>query len=74
MNRLRQIRKSAGITLNEYLSKRRIAYVAEELKQHPDTNIQELFIKAGYRHQSTAWRHFQKGKGCSPTEFINNIR
>lgn len=63
-----------GMTFNEYLAKRRIDYVVEELKLHPEANIQELFIKAGYRHRSTAWRHFQKQKGISPTEFIENLR
>lgn len=67
-------KRHTGMTFNEYLAKRRIDYVAEELKQHPDTNIQELFIKAGYRHRSTAWRHFQKQKGISPTEYIESLR
>ena len=67
-------KRHTGMTFNEYLAMRRIDYVTEKLKQHPDTNIQELFIKAGYRHRSTAWRHFQKQKGVSPTEFAENLR
>ena len=67
-------KRHTGMTFNEYLSKRRIDYVAEELKQHPDTNIQELLIHAGYRHRSTAWRHFQKQKGISPTEYIESLK
>jgi AraC-like DNA-binding protein len=48
--------------------------VVEELKRNPDANIQELFIDAGYRHRSTAWRQFQKLKGVSPTEFVSSLK
>ena len=63
-----------GMTFGEYITKRRIDYVAERLKYNPDANIQELFIEAGYRHRSTAWRHFQKLKGVSPTEFAEGSK
>lgn len=63
-----------GMTFGEYITKRRIDYVAERLKHNPDANIQELFIEAGYRHRSTAWRHFQKLKGVSPTEFAEGSK
>lgn len=67
-------RHHTGMTFGEYLTKRRIDYVAEELRQHPDANIQNLFIKAGYRNRTTAWRQFQKLKDLSPTEFVENVK
>lgn len=53
-------KRNAGMTFSEYVSRRRIAYVAEELKRNPQANIQELFFHAGFRHRSTAWRHYHK--------------
>lgn len=67
-------KRHTGMTFSEYITKCRIDYVVEELKRNPDANIQELFIDAGYRHRSTAWRQFQKLKGVSPTEFVSSLK
>lgn len=67
-------KRYSGMTFSEYITKRRIDYVAEELKRHSTANIQELFVDAGYRHRSTAWRHFRELKGVSPTEFVNTVK
>lgn len=67
-------KRHTGMTFSEYISKCRVDYVVEELKRNPEANIQELFIDAGYRHRSTAWRQFRKLKGVSPTEFIESLK
>jgi YesN/AraC family two-component response regulator len=67
-------KRNTGMTFSEYITKRRIDYVAEELRCRPESNIQDLFVDAGYRHRSTAWRHFHKLKGISPSDYLENLK
>ncbi|MBR5542165.1 MAG: AraC family transcriptional regulator [Bacteroides sp.] len=67
-------KRNTGMTFSEYITKRRIDYVAEELRRRPESNIQDLFIDAGYRHRSTAWRHFHKLKGISPSDYLESLK
>ena len=67
-------KQNTGMTFVEYITHRRISYVVEELKKHPEANIHELFNYVGYRQRSTAYRNFQKITGMSPTEFLNSIK
>ena len=67
-------KKFAGCTFSEYIAKRRIEYVASELKRNPKANLQALFSYAGFRQRSTAYRNFQKIMGVSPTEFLESLK
>lgn len=49
---------------------RPIDYVCQQLRKDPNIPVQTLFIDAGYRSRTTAWRHFTTIVGCTPSEFV----
>ena len=57
-------------SLSDMLHRRRIDYICQCLLTNPNANVQNLFYDAGYRSRATAWRHFTKIVGYTPTEFI----
>ena len=68
---IQQAAKQLGFTsLSDMLNRRRIDYVCQQLRKDPNTSIQTLFIDAGYRSRTTAWRHFTSIVGCTPREFV----
>ena len=68
---IQQAAKELGFeSLSDMLHRRRIDYVCQQLNQSPNANVQDLFYDAGYRSRATAWRHFTKIVGCTPSEFI----
>ena len=67
-------RRNAGRTFSEYIAHRRIGYVVEVMKSHPDADIHQLFSDVGYRHRSTAWRNFHKVTGLTFAEFVEQLR
>ena len=68
---IQQAAKDLGfVSLSDMLHRRRINYVCQRLNQSPNANVQDLFYDAGYRSRATAWRHFTKIVGCTPSEFI----
>ena len=66
-------KQNVGMTFTEYISHRRIDYVAETLKSDPQSNLNEIFNYVGYRQRSTAWRNFQKVQGVTPSEYIESL-
>ena len=62
------------MTFVEYITQRRIRYIAEVLERQPETNLNELFNYVGYRQRSTAYRNFQKITGLTPTEFVEGLK
>lgn len=66
-------KRNTGMTFTEYINKRRIDSVVEVLTRNPKSHIQDVFLDAGYRQRSTAWKNFHKFMGVSPTEFIENL-
>ena len=68
---IQQAAKKLGFAnLSDMLNRRRIDYVCQQLRKDPNTPIQTLFIDAGYRSRTTAWRHFTSIVGCTPREFV----
>ena len=57
-------------SLSDMLHRRRIDYICQCLLTNPNANVQNLFYDAGYRSRATAWRHFTRIVGHTPTEFI----
>ena len=68
------IKQNTGLTFNEYINRRRINYVIEQLKLNPEINISKLFEFVGYTQRSTAVRNFQKITGITPAEFVASIK
>ena len=67
-------KRNVGMTFVEYITRRRIDYVADSLRKNPKANLKELFNYVGYRQRSTAWRNFQKIMGMTPTEFVESLK
>ena len=67
------IKQNTGLTFNEYINRRRINYVIEQMKLNPEINISKLFDFVGYTQRSTAVRNFQKITGITPAEFVASI-
>ena len=68
---IQQAAKQLGFdNLSDMLNRRRIDYVCQQLRKDPNTPVQTLFIDAGYRSRTTAWRHFTSIVGCTPSEFV----
>ena len=67
-------RRNTGSSFGEYIAHRRIAFVVEEMKLHPDANIQDLFQKAGFRQRTTAWKCFHKIMQMSPSEYLATLK
>ena len=63
------IKKETGYRPNEYINRKRIAYVCSRLEQDPDQNLQDVFFDAGYRVRTTAWRNFREIVGVTPSEY-----
>ena len=57
-------------SLSDMLHRRRIDYICQCMLTNPNANVQDLFYDAGYRSRATAWRHFTRIVGYTPTEFI----
>jgi len=66
-------REHSGMTFADYIKRKRIDYVASQLKKNPSQNIKNLFFEAGYRSYPTAWRHFKEIKGMLPTEYTASL-
>lgn len=67
-------KRNTEMTFVEYITRRRIDYVADSLRKNPKANLKELFNYVGYRQRSTAWRNFQKIMGMTPTEFVESLK
>ena len=68
---IQQAAKQLGFAnLSDILNRRRIDYVCRQLRKDPNTSVQTLFVDAGYRSRTTAWRHFTSIVGCTPREFV----
>lgn len=68
---IQQAAKQLGFeNLSDMINRRRIDYVCQQLRKDPNTPVQTLFIDAGYRSRTTAWRHFTSIVGCTPSEFV----
>lgn len=66
----RCVKEHTGLTVNDYINKKRVEYMAAELSKTANPVHKEIYFAAGYRSRQTAYRNFIKFKGVSPTEFV----
>ena len=71
LNRI--IRQETNSGFKEMIIKRRVASVADQLRNDPECDIQEAFFNAGFRSRTTAWRNFKDVMGVTPSEFRQSI-
>lgn len=66
----RCIKEHTGMTFNDYMNEKRIAYMAAQLRLDPTQDHKHLYFDVGFRSRHTAYRNFVKFQGSSPTDFV----
>ena len=69
----RIIRKHTGLTFNDYMNRKRIDFMAAQLRRDPQQDHKTLYFEAGFRSRTAAYRNFVKFMGTSPTDFVANL-
>ena len=69
----RCIREHTGMTFNDYINKKRTAFMACQLRSNPQQDNKALYFEAGFRSRTSAYRNFVKFMGCSPTVFVASL-
>lgn len=65
----REIQEKTGSGFKDLVNAKRVEYVAAQLMENRDMDIQTAFFNAGYRSRATAWRNFKEKMGVTPTDF-----
>ena len=66
-----QFHKVAGMTIREYISKRKLYTAAMALQKTQDAII-DIALDCGFSSQQALTRAFQKAFGCSPAAYRKN--
>ena len=69
----RCIKEHTGMTFNDYMNEKRIAYMVSQLRLNPKQDHKHLYFDVGFRSRHTAYRNFVKFQGCSPTDFVASL-
>ncbi len=69
----RCIKEHTGMTFNDYMNEKRIAYMASQLRLDPKQDHKHLYFEIGFRSRQTAYRNFVKFQGCSPTDYTSSL-
>ena len=62
-----------GTNYKDYVNRRRVDFIADELRIKPNQNLEDLFYRAGYRSRTTAGRNFKDIMGLSPSDFAASL-
>ena len=62
-----------GTNYKDYINRRRVDYIAAQLRSKPNQNLESLFYRAGYRSRTTAGRNFKEIMGISPTDYAASL-
>ena len=65
--------ENADTTYNDYINRCRVEFIAAELRQKPNQNLEDLFYRAGYRSRTTAGRNFKDIMGISPSDYAASL-
>lgn len=69
----RAFAENARQTYNDYINRCRVDYIAGQLRQRPNQNLEQLFFAAGYRSRQTARRNFKELMGVTPSEYAASL-
>ncbi len=67
---MQSIREHTSMTFNDFLNRKRIDFMADELRRDPQQDHKNLYFEAGFRSRTAAYRNFVKFIGISPTDFV----
>ena len=69
---LRCVREHTGLSFADYMNKKRVDFMAAQLRQDPRQDHKQLYFEAGFRSRQKAYRNFIRFRGSSPTEYITS--
>lgn len=69
----RIIREHTGLTFNDYMNRKRIDFMAAQLRRDPRQDHKKLYFEAGFRSRTAAYRNFVRFMGSSPTDYAANL-
>ena len=70
----RAINVEMGISFAEYVNKKRVDYAKQMIKQKPDLQMNELYMRVGFSSSSSFYRCFRQFEGCTPKELQERLR
>jgi len=62
-----------GTNYKDYINRRRVDFIAAQLRSKPNQNLENLFYRAGYRSRTTAGRNFKDIMGISPSDYATSL-
>lgn len=65
--------ENSHTTYNDYINRRRVEFIAAELRKKPNQNLEDLFYRAGYRSRTTAGRNFKDIMGVTPSDYAASL-
>jgi len=65
--------ENADTTYNDYINRRRVEFIAAELRKKPNQNLEDLFYRASYRSRTTAGRNFKDIMGVTPSDYAASL-
>lgn len=68
----RCIREHTGLSFNDFLNKKRVDFMSDQLRRDPRQDHRQLYFEAGFRSRQKAYHNFIRFRGSSPTEYITS--
>lgn len=67
------INKEMGLSFADFVNRHRVDYAAKMMEEHPELQMNEISIKAGYNSSSSFYRNFKLFMGCTPKEYYARL-
>lgn len=69
---VRCIREHTGLSFPDFMNKKRVDFMSDQLRRDPRQDHKQLYFEAGFRSRQKAYHNFIRFRGSSPTEFITS--
>lgn len=67
------IRERGGETFNDYISNYRVAAFCHYARNNKIDNVVEALMSVGFRSTSTAFKHFRRVTGLTPSQYLKKL-
>ena len=67
------INREMGLSFADYVNRHRIEYAIMMMKEHPELQMGEICLRAGYNTSSSFYRNFKFFMGCTPKEYYARL-
>ena len=62
-----------GKNFNTYVNEYRVNHAIKLMHTHPEMSVTDIFFSSGFISRASFNRYFKQFKGCTPTEYRNDI-